>query len=57
MSKSSSVQNDNSEPTLSEYPAATAATDRQSSAMSNNPTALSDENRPKGVKLALIFTG
>lgn len=57
MSKSSSIQNDNSEPTLSEYPAATAATDRQSSAMSNNPTALSDENRPKGVKLALIFTG
>lgn len=56
MSRSNSMQNDNSEPTLSE-PTPPDPSEQQASVMPQNPTALSEEDRPKGLKLALIFLG
>jgi hypothetical protein len=56
MSSPSSVQNDNSEPTLSD-PVPPDPPEQQNSVIPQNPTALSEEDRPKGVKLALIFLG
>ncbi|CAM0135182.1 unnamed protein product [Umbelopsis sp. WA50703] len=56
MSSPSSVQNDNSEPTLSD-PVPPDPPEQQNPVIPQNPTALSEEDRPKGVKLALIFLG
>ncbi|KAG2186194.1 hypothetical protein INT43_002632 [Umbelopsis isabellina] len=56
MSRPNSVHNNHSEPTLSE-PTLTDPPEQQAPVMPQNPTALSEEDRPKGVKLALIFLG
>ncbi|KAJ2962082.1 hypothetical protein NQZ79_g2784 [Umbelopsis isabellina] len=56
MSRPNSVQNDNSEPTLSEATPPDPPK-QQAPVIPQNPTALSEEDRPKGIKLALIFLG
>lgn|ERR1700736_5645960 len=56
MSQPDSVRNGNSEPALSEN-TVTEPANPPAPPIPLNPTALSEEDRPKGVKLALIFLG
>ncbi|CAO3676220.1 unnamed protein product [Umbelopsis ramanniana] len=57
MSKPSPVQQENSDLSSSDTAAAEVSRPQNTLSMPNNPTALSDEDRPKGLKLALIFLG